>query len=316
MAENALKEESSSQAAIEDIQVAPIEETAPPDEALNVDAEPDEIKTTEIEEDGAAENSESNELPIQEFERVLKALNVDLEKHQLSLEEFYKKAKELKLLKIIQSDLEDPDIAELVKNKLIGAEKENGENKFKKTGEFILAHLAAWGEAATQDTIENGVLRFIRALVEGANYNKGSSMRNFESNAENEGKVTSSSDFFFLMREKPQDAIEKLLESSSKLEKTGWSIGKKGLELLQKAQKDPSLEKEALMAVMIGKGQDGVTSFAEHLSAIDDNVRFEETGSVLAKELFGQEMLATSIKDDLEDLRSGKHNPKSRSFFG
>ncbi|MBU1966771.1 hypothetical protein KKH50_00575, partial [Patescibacteria group bacterium] len=166
----------------------------------------------------------------------------------------------------------------------------------------------------SQETLEGGMLRLIRALFEGANYNSAGSLRSRET--ANEGEVVTDADFFMMMREKPQDAIEKLLESSPQLEKAGWAIGSRGLELLRKGKGDSKVAKEALMAVFVGTGQDGIISLSDHLNATDRYERWKDVGGVLAEYLFNKKMLSLDIEKQLEDLSSGRQDPKSGTYFG
>jgi len=213
-------------------------------------------------------------------------------------------------------ELSNPQKEKEIEKILVEAEKDpkEGSKKFKAIAGKILEGLGGWMAESTKETLEGGMLRFIRALFEGANYNSGSSLRNSE--AENPDDAIPSADFFTLMREKPQEAIAKLLDSSSKLKGAGWEIRDKGLELLRKGKDNPNFAKEALMAVLIGSDQEGITSLSDHLASVDDNERWKDIGPILAQELFDKKMLSFSIKKELKELRSGNQDPNNKAYFG
>jgi len=294
-------------------------------------------------EDGKPAEADTDAPDLENFQEVLEALGIDHKKHEVELDQFYDLCKQIGIIELLNNiDLTEDEKAKLVKNRLIEAEKlsaqffndeafdehqdtrtldpeameKKGLERFKSIGSFLLSEFAKWSAEGTKDTFETGVLRFIKALFEGANYNSASSLRQTES--EKSEEVVSEQDFILMVKEKPRYAAEKILNVQKYLETAGWSFGEKGRQLLNevKNSNNPEVARKNLQAILVSGGE-GVESLAQHLTAVDHVERWKSVSGILAKELFSEnkKMLSFSIKENIDAMRKGDQN-LIKSYFG
>jgi len=298
-----------------DVAGAPAVEGGAEDVAGVVDGEPTETTMTED------INPETQ--PQRDFQEAVEILEIDLDKKGPAIKLFGKMAEKLGITKIIASDIAETEKADLVKDLLIAAQgnHEAGKEKFNEIATLVVSVFQKGVEGVNQhlgeslpDDIKSGVVRLIKALTEGANYNSSGSIRGKES--ENSADVVSSSDLFKMMREDPMTAARYLESAAPELKKAGWDMGSEGEKLLMEGRNNAQKAKEALQAILIGSDKDGVNSLADHLNTADHYDRWQEVSGVLAQRLFSKKMISLDVKDALEDLHAGKQRASSHDYFG
>jgi hypothetical protein len=261
--------------------------------------------------------------PQRDFQEAVEVLGIDLDKKGPVIKLFGKMAEKLGITKIIASDIADTEKADLVKDLLIAAQgsSEAGKEKFNEIAALVVDVFHKGVEGVSQhlgeslpDDIKSGVVRLIKALTEGANYNSSGSIRGKES--ENSADVVSSNDLFKMMREDPVTAVRYLESAAPELKKVGWDMGSEGEKLLMEGRNNVQKAKEALKAVLIGLEGSGINSLADHLNKADHYDRWQEVGGVLAQRLFSKKMISLDAKDALEDLHAGKQRASSHDYFG
>jgi hypothetical protein len=298
-----------------DIAGAEVVEQGAEDVAGVVDGEP--IETT------MTEDINPETQPQRDFQEAVEILGIDLEKKGPAIKFFGQMAEKLGITKIIASDIAETEKADLVKDLLIAAQdnREVGKEKFDEIASLVVGVFQKGVEGVSQhlgeslpDDIKSGVVRLIKALTEGANYNSSGSIRGKES--ENSADVVSSDDLFKMMREDPMTAVRYLESAAPELKKAGWDMGSEGEKLLMDGRNNAQKAKEALKAVLIGLEGSEINSLADHLNTADHYDRWQEVGGVLAQRLFSKKMIALDAKDALEDLHAGKQRASSHDYFG
>jgi hypothetical protein len=176
---------------------------------------------------------------------------------------------------------------------------------------------AEWAVAWIFDGFASSDLgRFIDAVIAGAGYNSAGSMRRHE--AENDSEVVESSSFFELVRDKPRQVVDGLIENKAELNEAGWKIDGDDLAMLRDSKTSSKTEKEALLEIFVGKNQGGVNSLAKQLNGRVDHVVFWGRVSPILAKVFDKDkkMLAFEIKELLQKFGTQKEDPTKGAYFG
>ncbi|MBT3249680.1 MAG: hypothetical protein HN846_03420 [Candidatus Pacebacteria bacterium] len=255
------------------------------------------------------------EMEFGDFLQMLEAIGIDPAEHKESLEEFAEQCGMLGITDILNNDdLDDEKKETAIIEALFSAEEiSDAAQAFGAITSFVVEQLKLDG-SSTQDFFKGGFGRLIDALIRGAGHNSSSAMRTHETN--NSAEVVGTGPFFDKIKEKPRDVIEGIIDNATDLKKVGWDISPAGIELLKKGKDNDKDGVRALQAVLVGEGQDNITSLAEHLNnKVDHNAFWGEVSPILAK-TFGEEktMLSLNIKDLIQDMGSGRE--EVTHYFG
>jgi hypothetical protein len=297
----------------------PIEATEIPNEIPVTDSEGDPpIATgeegappTATDEGELVENPETP-TPQEDFENFKKALEfwgLDIENYGGDIREFQKLCDEIGITDLLNNeDLKSAEVERLVRDRLVEVEnKQKGDNagweKFKHIALFVGVEFTDWLGESLPDTLESGMLRLIKAFIEGAGFNSASSIHAAQEK-EKDG-VMSAGDFFGEIKGKPLQVVDKIKSADRELRNAGWDIGEENRKELNDVN-GPEEAKKALQAVL-------VDSLGGYLDKYDHYDRWQGVSVVLAKE-FGKTMLSLDIKKTLEDIHDGNDSPTQ--FFG
>lgn len=313
-----------------------------------------EIKSADVEDNGSPttagddkleietdieENGDSESRPQEYFKEALEQLGEDLEsswleieefqqiaaEHGLDVEGFQQLAEELGVAEIIKADIASPEKLEQIAN-LFSAAQEGAETKGGALNNIAVIALALLKEGSTNvdmhfnETLpkdsREGILKLLNAFLDGAGHNSPGSISRAES-AANPEDVVSADDFFKVIRDNPQKALENLEGAIPELKKAGWDMGNGGESLLREGRSSSQKAREALQAVLIGSDETEAKSLIDLLNnASNKYVLWQEVGGVLAQRLFGKKMIALDTKDVLEDLRGDGKKASGHAYFG